>query len=250
MNRKNGILVFIFALTLPLFSAEKESFPVRKWTSVSGDQIEGSFVREEEGKVFLRRPNGKLISTRRARLSPNDLAWIASVTAPKQEGGAAQVLSFERATKPQLHKMTHYHQIKRIIIRTYTKQTNNYRDDKMLAFLVQDATKIWGWMAVMADCYPLPDGRKGKVKRMAFLVANEIPLREAVQMTQDKFQLRMPYPITVKRVMVEGEPYWEVQNQPSYISRILLKETEVKGPDSSATVDQFIFQFPPPEGGR
>ena len=56
--------------------AQPPANPVRTWTSVNGNTIEGAFVKEEEGKVYLLRPDGSTIATTRAKLSPNDLAWI------------------------------------------------------------------------------------------------------------------------------------------------------------------------------
>ena len=41
--------------------------PMRAWTSVNGNVIEGSFVKEENGRIFLKR-NGSIVATTRQAL--------------------------------------------------------------------------------------------------------------------------------------------------------------------------------------
>lgn len=237
-----NLCVLLMAVRFTVLGAEK-NFPMRMWTSVNGNQIEGAFVKESDGKVFLRRPNGKLVATKRVKLSPDDLAWIAARTGEKKAEG--DVLSFEKPSRTEINHMPNYRRIKRIIIKTYTKLTNNDRDDKMLGFLVRDASSVFGWMAAVPECYPLPDGRKGKLKRIAFKTVHEIPIKEAVQMAQDKFQLRLPYPIVAKRTRIDEGPCWEIQNPPDYVTHVYLVETEDQT-GKTPTIGDFILEFPPP----
>jgi hypothetical protein len=48
--------------------------PVRTWTSVNGNVVEGAFVREEEGKIFLKRPNGAINRHHARQAVPEGLA--------------------------------------------------------------------------------------------------------------------------------------------------------------------------------
>jgi hypothetical protein len=51
----------------------------------------------------------------------------------------------------------------------------------------------------------------------------------------------MPDPVTVKEVSEDGEMYWELQNPPDYVSRVLLLvDPETKN------IKSFILSFPPP----
>lgn len=212
--------------------------PVRTWTSVNGNVVEGAFVREEEGKIFLKRPNGAIIATTRAKLSPKDLLWIDARLNPEK---AAKTESFAKAAQLEINKMEGYKKVRRLILHTYTKLTNNDRDDKMLAFLLRDALSMYGWQFIAADCYLTTSGKKGKIKEMQFMPQAPIPLREAVQMTRDKFTLALPDPAIVKEVSQDGDTYWEVQGVPPYVSRILL----LVDPDTQ-NIKRFDFTFPPP----
>ena len=76
---------------------------------------------------------------------------------------------------------------------------------------------------------------------MTFLPQLPVELREAVQMVRDKFTLSMPDPVVVKELSLDGEAYWEVQNPPDYVSRILLLvDAETK------KIRRFDLKFPPP----
>lgn len=211
----------------------------RTWTSVNGNTIEGAFVKEEGGKVIIQRPDGSLIGTTREKLSPLDLAWIDNAAAPSN---TVKTLTFTLATLLEKNKMEEHRRVKRIIIKTYTMLTNNDRDDKMLFFLQRDALPVFGWTAVSADCYLTKSGKKGKIKEMTFLPQNPVELREAVQMVRDKFSLTMPDPVVVKQITYDGELYWEVQNPPEYVSRVLLLVDE-----ETKKIKRFDLRFPPPE---
>lgn len=215
-------------------------YPVRTWTSVNGNTIEGAFVREEDGKVFLRRPEGATISTTRDKLSPNDLAWIDTRAAAAAD--APKALSFPKATMSETNKMEEYKKIRRLILRSYTQLTNNDRDDKALAFLERDAQKMYGWQFIGSDCYLTKAGKKGKIKELYFVPEIPVPLREAVQMARDKFVLIFPDPVVVKEVRHGGEACWELQDPPDYVSRVLL----LVDPDTEK-IRRFDFQFPPPD---
>jgi len=234
-----GLLVLFIALGLGAQEAPK-TFSARTWTSVNGNTVEGAFVREAEGKIFIRRPDGSMISTSREKLSPLDLTWIDTATNAKP---TSQTRSVTKATQLETTKMEQYKLTRRLIIKTYTQLTNNDRDDKMLAFLERDAQSMYGWKFISYECYPTPSGKKGKLKSIHFLPQVSVPLREAVQMTRDKFTLPLTDPATVKEVTEDGENYWEVQNPPPYISRILLLiDPESKDKD----IKRFDLSFPPP----
>jgi len=132
--------------------------------------------------------------------------------------------------------------VRKLIIKTYTQLTNNDRDDKMLFFLQRDALSMYGWTAVSADCYLTKSGKKGKIKEMTFIPQGEVELREAVQMVRDKFTLTLPDPVVVKEISEDGETYWEVQNPPDYVSRVLLLVDE-----ETKKIKRFDLRFPPPE---
>ena len=218
--------------------AEKAQ-PARTWTSVNGNTVDGAFVKEEEGKVFIKRPDGSMLATTRDKLSPLDLAWIDHTTAPSN---TVKTLSFAKATQLETTKMEQYKLIRRLIIRSYTVLTNNDRSDKSLAFLVRDAQSMYGWKFISDECYPTKSGKKGKIKLLSFLAQAPVPLGEAVQMVRDKFTLILPDPVTVKEISEDGETYWEVLNLPSYISRVLLLvDPETKN------IKSFNIHFPPPE---
>lgn len=214
--------------------------PVRTWTSVNGNTLQGAFVKEENGKIFICRPDGSMVATTRAKLSPNDLTWID--TRGHAPGKIAQTQSFTKATQLETTKMEGYKKIRRMFIRTYTQLTNNDREDKMLAFLIRDALSMYGWQFIDAECYMTPAGKKGKIKELSFAPQAPVPLREAVQMTRDKFMLVMPDPVTVKEVTLDGETYWELQNPPAYVSRVLLLTDQ-----ETKAITRFVFHFPPPE---
>ena len=223
--------------------------PMRIWTSVNGNEVEGAFMKEEDGKVFLKRPDGTTIATSRAKLSPNDLLWIDQRNAPP--GKAAKTESFTKATQLETTKMEEYKKIRRLILKTYADLTNNDRDDKMLGFLERNENPnvpkkeksgpVYGWGFVSSECYLTPAGKKGKLKILRFLATVPIPLREAVQMTRDKFTLVMPDPVIVKEVSHDGDTYWEVQNLPPYVSRALLLVDP-----ATKNIRRFDFHFPPP----
>ena len=238
----------------PLFAQEQESTepPMRVWTSVNGNEVEGSFVKEEDGKVYLKRPDGTTIATTREKLSPNDLLWIDQRTAPP--GKAEKTESFTKAKQLEITKMEEYKKIRRLFLKTYADLTNNDRENKMLAFLernedpnVPDKEKsgpVYGWGFVSSECYLTPAGKKGKIKILRFFAKAPIELREAVQMTRDKFVLTMPDPVVVKEVTFNGDTYWEVQNPPPYVARALLLVDP-----ATKNIKRFDFHFPPPETG-
>ena len=225
---------------LPLFAQPPPAeAPVRIWTSVNGNEIEGAFVKEEDGKVYIKRQDGTMIATSRAKLSPNDLLWIDRRNAP---GQVAKTESFNKATQLETTKMEGYKLIRRLILKTYTQLTNNDREDKMLGFLERDALSMYGWQFIASECYLTKAGKKGKIKSMKFIPQRAVPLREAVQMTRDKFTLTMPDPVIVKEVSIYGETFWEVQDPPSYAGRVLL----LVDPDTK-DIKRFDFHFPPPD---
>lgn len=235
-----SLAVSVSAQTAPAAGTAAEQTPLRTWMSVNGNTLEGRFVKEEEGKVFILRPDGTTIATSRAKLSPNDLAWIDARNAPAAAAGKTQ--SFTKATQLETTKMEGYKKIRRLILRTYTQLTNNDREDKMLAFLERDALSMYGWQFISSDCYLTKSGKKGKLKELFFSPQAPVPLREAVQMVRDKFTLVMPDPVIVKEVAHDGETYWEVQNPPDYVARVLLMvDPETKD------IKRFDLHFPPPE---
>ena len=221
-----------------VFAQQNASMPTRTWTSVNGNTVEGAFEKEEAGKIYLKRPDGSMIATTRAKLSPNDLLWIDARLNPEK---VAKTETFGKATQLETTKMEGYKKIRRLILHTYAKLTNNDRDDKMLAFLQRDALSMYGWQFVGADCYLTKSGKKGMIKEMQFLPQEPIPLREAVQMTRDKFTLPLPDPVIVKEITQDGETYWEVQGVPPYVSRALL----LVDPETQ-NIKRFDFTFPPP----
>jgi hypothetical protein len=228
----------VSARSAPADEAAPKAYPSRTWTSVNGNTVEGAFVKEEGGKVYLQLPDGKLIGTTREKLSPLDLAWIEGATAPST---AVKTLSFTPATQLEKNKMLEHRKVRRLILKTYTLLTNNDRDDKMLFFLQRDAMSMYGWTYVSADCYLTKTGKKGKIKEMTFLPQLPVELREAVQMVRDKFTLSLPDPVVVKQVEEDGETYWEVLSPPDYVSRVLLlvdAETQ--------KIRRFDLTFPPP----
>jgi len=234
-------LLFVF-LCFPLLAQEKpagKAQPSRTWTSVNGNTIEGSFVKEEEGKIYIKRHDGSTIATGREKLSPLDLVWIDSKNAPTN---TAKTLSFALATQLEKNKMEEHKKVRRLIIRTYTQLTNNDRSDKTLAFLERDAQKMYNWKVITDECYLTKSGKKGKIKTMNFLAQAPVELREAVQMVRDKFTLPLPDPAVVKEISEDGETYWEVQNLPDYVSRVLLLvDPETKN------IKRFDLHFPPPD---
>jgi len=212
--------------------------PVRTWTSVNGNTLEGRFVREEEGKIYIERPNGTTVATTRGKLSPIDLAWIDQTSMPSN---AVKTLTFTQVPQNEKARMEQYRLVRRLITQTYTQLTNNDRDDKMLAFLERDAQSMYGWKFISSECYLGKNDRKGKIKRLDFLAQVPVPLREAVQMARDKFTLTMPDPVTVRETTVEGEPCWELLNPPDYVSHVyLIIDPETKN------IKSFELLFPPP----
>ena len=233
-------ILFVSLCSMPLCAQEKpKDQPARTWTSVNGNTVDGAFVKEEEGKVFIKRPDGSMLATTRDKLSPLDLAWIDNTTAPSN---TVKTLSFIKATQLETNKMEEYKRIRRLILKTYTLLTNNDRSDKMLAFLERDAQSMYGWKFISSECYLTKNDKKGKIKMLSFLAQVPVPLREAVQMVRDKFTLPMPDPVTAKEISENGDTYWEVLNPPSYVSRILLLvDPETKN------IKCFNLYFPPPE---
>lgn len=138
--------------------------------------------------------------------------------------------------------MEGYKLVRRIILKTYTQLTNNDREDKMLGYLERDALKVFGWYFVSSECYLTASGKKGKIKTLKFIPQSSVPLREAVQMTRDKFQLVMPDPVIVKEITYDGETFWEVQNPPPYVARALLLVDQY-----TKNIRRFDFHFPPPD---
>lgn len=220
----------------------EKTYPVRTWTSVNGNILEGAFVKEEDGKVYIRRANGRIAATSRAKLSPNDLAWIATAT---QTTAEKPVRSFEKATQKEIMEMEVYKRIRRISLKTYSKLTNNNREDKTLAFLLRDANKIYGWSDILADCYITDTGKRGKLKEMNFITVNAVPLGEAARMAVEKFQLGIAYPILVSREVINGQGYWILQNVPDYLSAVKLKEAD-ESTAEKPLIDRFDIFFPPP----
>ncbi len=216
-----------------------KTHPERTWTSVNGNTVQASFAREAEGKIYLNRPDGSTVATTRAKLSPDDLAWIDAATNPEQ---AAKTFSFSKATMRETNRMEQYRKVRRLIIRTYANLTNNDRDDKTLAFLERDALSMYGWQFVASDCYLTPSGKKGKVKEMYFCPQEPVALREAVEMVRDKFTITLPDPVLIKEVMYQGEKAWEVQNPPDYLLRVVMLAN-----DETGHIKRFDIHFPRPK---
>ena len=245
MKKKMQVCVMLGLLggTLTAQEGEKKAEGLREWTSVNGNVLEAAFLREEDGKVFLRREDGTTISTAREKLSPNDLAWIDERpgASPKVTDGKTE--SFKLITsQAEKQKTPTYLVIKRLFIKTYAELTNNHRDDKSLAFLVRDANKEYGWSSISAECYPLPNGQKGRLRRITFYPPTHLELREAVQIMRDKFVIVMPDPVVMKEVRESGMTAWEAQNPPAYISRILLMKDSFSG-----KISRFVISFPDPQ---
>ena len=234
-----------FGLCLLAGTVLAQEEALREWTSVNGNVVEASFVREEDGKVFLKLADGKTISTSREKLSPNDLAWIdgrtGAVVAPKAGEPKTESFTLIKSQAEKL-KLETFLIIKRIFVRTYADLTNNQREDKSLAFLLRDANKVYGWSSITAECYPLPNGQKGKVKTMTFYLPTFVELREAVQIMREKLVITMPDPVVMKEIREYGMSAWEAQNPPDYISRILLVKDSYSG-----KISRFVFHFPDPE---
>ncbi|MBR4171475.1 MAG: hypothetical protein IKR48_07475 [Kiritimatiellae bacterium] len=214
---------------------------MRTWTSINGNEVEGAFLKEEDGKIFLKRPDGKVIATKRSKLSPNDLTWIDT----RGKKPATETYTFPLATLLETNHMEHYRKIRRIIVETLTKLRNNDRADKRMAFIVRDATIQYGWASITPDFYLDERGKVGKVKKLSFTPIEPIPLREAVQMVRDKFVLPYAGPMTVRRIQLRGEPCWEVLQPPAYVSKIYLMEENHDGEKS--LINSFDLTFPPPE---
>jgi hypothetical protein len=241
---KTVALLFL-ACVLGAFAEEKaKAFPVRTWTSVNGNTLEGAFLKEEGGKVFILKPDGKTVATTRAKLSPNDLTWIDTVANGKPPVPAK---TFEKPTSLELSKMEQYLKIRRIPLKLFAKLKNNDRSDKSLAFLQRDSASRYGWTSVQSDCYMTADGKIGQLKSLSFIPLSAMPLREGAQMAQDKFELAIPYPLTVKKVTENGEAFWELQGVPAYISRVLLKQSDEASKTDGPLVDRFDVYFPEPQ---
>jgi hypothetical protein len=234
-----AFILFLVPLWSPLRAQEApKPQPTRTWTSVNGNTIDGAFVKEEEGKIFIKRPDGSTIATSREKLSPLDLAWIDGKNAPVS---STKTLSFPMATQLEKNKMEEHKKVRRLIIKSYTVLTNNDRSDKTLAFLERDAQSMYNWKFITSDCYLTKSGKKGKIKTLNFLAQAPVELREAVQMVRDKFTLPLPDPAVVKEISEDGETYWEVQGLPDYVSRVLLLvDPETKN------IKRFDLHFPPP----
>ena len=245
MKRIAGIgMVLGCLLGGPLAAQEEAKVEgLREWTSLNGNVLEAAFVREEGGKVFLRRADGTTISTAREKLSPNDLTWIdaRSGKAPAAASdGKTQSFTLIKSQAEKL-KLPTFLLIKKIFAKFYADKTDNHRDDKSLAFLLRDANKIYGWSNISAECYPLPNGQKGRLKTLTCYPPAFVDLREAVQITREKFGIVMPDPVVVKEVREDGMTAWEVQDPPEYISRILLVVDSYSG-----KIGRFILSFPEP----
>ncbi|MCL2105045.1 MAG: SHD1 domain-containing protein [Kiritimatiellaeota bacterium] len=244
MRKVCGIGVVMVCLAGGVAAQEEATAEaLREWTSVNGNVVEAAFVREEDGKVFLRLADGKTISTSREKLSPNDLAWIDTRTGAAPKAGDAKTESFTLIkSQAEKLKLETFLTIKGLIIRTYADLTNNHREDKSLAFLLRDANKVYGWASITAECYPLPNGQKGKVKAMTFYLPTLVELREAVQIMREKLRIVMPDPVVMKEIREYGMPAWEAQNPPDYISRILLVKDSYAG-----KISRIMVSFPAPE---
>ena len=231
--------------TLAAQEGEKKAEGLREWTSVNGNVLEAAFLREEDGKVFLRREDGTTISTAREKLSPNDLAWIdgrADASGKTAAPGDGKTESFKLITsQAEKLKLPTFLTIKRLFVKTYADLTNNHRDDKALAFLLRDATKEYGWSSISAECYPLPNGQKGRLKTITFYPPAYVELREAVQIMREKLVIVMPDPVVMKEIREYGMTAWEAQNPPEYISRILLVKDSYSG-----KISRFTVSFPDP----
>ncbi|MBP5511446.1 MAG: hypothetical protein J6Z49_11060 [Kiritimatiellae bacterium] len=237
--KKNMALVACLLFSCPVVVTAQTNLVMRTWVSVNGNEVRAAFLREEDGRVFLQRPDGKVVATRRSRLSPDDLAWIDARSAK-----SAERFSFPRAKMVETNHMEQYRLIRRIIVETLTRLTNNARNDKRLAFVIRDAFTQYGWVSILADYYQDADGKAGKVKSLRFTPRAPVVLREAVAMVRDKFVLPFPETMDVRRVTIKGNAYWEVLSPPPYVSRILLAEEDHRGEVS--TVNEFALFFPPP----
>lgn len=83
-------------VTLP--EAEQEQLQFRIWKSADGRQAELAFVRSTDGKVFLKRKDGKVASVPIDGLSKEDQAWVRrmiSEQAKPQSDSAEKNIRFE-----------------------------------------------------------------------------------------------------------------------------------------------------------
>ena len=255
---KSGFCVLLGCLFAGMLAAQEEAKVegLREWTSVNGNVLEAAFVREEGGKVFLRRADGSTISTAREKLSPNDLTWIDERTGKADKpkaAGEAKTQSFKNITsQAEKVKLETYLTIRSFFVKTYGELKDNHHHyvdrktgeivyDKSLAFLLRDAPK-YGWSTITAECHPLPNGLRGMLKTMTCYPPTFLELREAVQIMRDKFRIVMEDPVVMKEIREGGMTAWEAQNPPDYISRILLVSDSYSG-----KVSRFIFHFPEPE---
>lgn len=212
----------------------------RTWTSVNGNVLQAAFEGEAEGKVYLRLANGTTVATTRAKLSPNDLAWIDALS--NSDAADAKTLSFSKVTMRDTLEMVEYRRIKRVFLHSYANREDNDRNDKMLGFLKRDAQKIFGWSFIDSECYRPPQGRGGRVKKIVFTLQSSVPLQEGVEIVRDKFGMVLGETIFVKESVDRGRKVWEVQGGPDYVSRVLL----VAGYDRERVM-RFEVQFPPPK---
>ena len=248
MKRKCGIGLVLGCLLSGAIVAQEEAKVegLREWTSLNGNVLEAAFVREEGGKIFLRRADGTTVSTAREKLSPNDLTWIDALSgkaAPKPTTGEGKTQSFTLITsQAEKMKLETFLLIKRFFAKSYADLTNNHREDKSLAFLLRDANKTYGWSNISAECYPLPNGQKGRLKSLTCYPPAFVELKEAVQIAREKFVITMPDPVVVKEVNEGGMSAWEMQNPPEFISRVLLVKDSYSG-----KIGRFIITFPEPE---
>lgn len=245
MRKTVAIVFLIFGTLASAATAQTNALqeaPSRTWMSVNGNTVTAAFVREEDGKVYLKTEAGKTVATSRAKLSPNDLAWIDSFTQKPDQG---KTVIIPKATRLEMNKMEQYRKMRRLIIKTYTELTNNDREDKHLAFLERDALSMYGWQSISSDCYVTKSGKRGKIREMTFLPQSSMSLKEAAQVVRDKFVLPLGEQTILKEVTHRGERYWEVQGLPAYVERFLLLADS-----DPETVERFDLFFPPPDAKK
>lgn len=236
---KRNALILAALLTgglSPLLGAD-----ARTWTSVNGNTAEGTFLREEGGRIYFKHANGLTIAISRDRLSPDDLKYVDSLAAPK---AAATRVSFQPLPPNEMQKLPNYRTLRRIFISTYAKLTDNHRSDKTLAFLKRDITELWFWGNVSTVCYPNPDGTDGMLKNITFFpLHGPYPLQESAYILHDKFMIRNDYPLTFERRANGADVSWVLLNPPEYVSNVELHAA----PGNDRQIDSFIFDFPKPE---
>jgi hypothetical protein len=77
----------VLVLTILLGACGLQSYgeedQMRVWTRLDGRQFAGAYVREQLDKLFVRNPNGQVVSIPLAELSANDIKYIRTKVLPE-----------------------------------------------------------------------------------------------------------------------------------------------------------------------